>query len=415
MLAGCSQAQNPDATTGGVTGSDGGRVTIQYVDVSGSRSRDAFQPVIDELNDEHGSTIDLEFTELPYANMRSQLMTRVGGANAPDVAAIDQIWLGEFIDGEVLMPLDSVADDIEYDDHLPALRDPLNEGGHVYGIPISTDVRGMYWNRRAFEAAGLDPDVPPATWPELVDVAERLHDPPEVYGATYFVVGGRWTVSLFSAGGRVLSEDATEPRFHEQPGVEAAGFVDELYNERDVGPPEPVYRDGSQLAREFLSGQHVITVVEGSWLDFFWENLGNDAASMPDRFGFAATPHPPGGATATMSGGFAWGGFASTDHPEIVRDFLRIAAGRPFKRQLAVRTGDLPTRESLLDDEVVWESVLYPETVKSLLRQTRTRPIRNWSAVADALDPALQRVAFDRATPEDALEDAAEQVRSTLG
>jgi len=398
-----------------VSARQGEQITLEYVDVAGTRSAETFQPVLDQLNEEYDAEIRLEFNEIPFENMLQQLLTRVGGGNAPDVAALDQVWLGNFVGGGNLLSLNEVADEIEFDDYIDAFAEPVQQDGNVFALPITTDVRGMYWNRGLFEEAGLDPESPPETWEELFDTAEQLHDPPETFGLTHFVNGGRWTVDLFSAGGEVLSEDATEPRFQEEPGVRAAGFIDTLHNERDVSPPEPIFQNGAQMAREFLQGQHAINVVEGSWLDFFWQNLDNDPAEMPEQFGFAPTPHPADGQTATMSGGFTWAAFESTDNPEVARDFLRIAGGREFKRQLAAAEGDIPTRESLQDVDEIWDQILYADTIRSMLQNTNTRPISNWSVVASSLDPALQRVAFDRAEPEEALQSAAEEVRNEIG
>ena len=399
----------------GVWGSgDTGAVTIEYVEVAGSRERETFQPVVDELNAAHDEEITLEFTEIPYENMRSQLQTRVGGGNPPDVAAIDQIWLGTFIDGGTLLTLDGVTDDLDVDDFLDPFVATATADGHHYAFPTTTDVRGMYWDREAFADAGLDPDAPPETWPELLDVAEQLHDPPGRYGATYFVVGGRWTVNLFSAGGRVLDESGTKPRFQEDAGIRAASFLDRLYNQRGVGPPDPPYRDGAQTAREFLQGGAAITVVEGSWLDYFWRNLGNETTEMVDRFGFGPTPRAPDGETATMSGGHMWAGFEATEHPDVVRDFIRLAAGREFMEHLATEVGQIPTRESLLAESAVWDEMVYGDTVRDMLAHTHLRPVRNWPVVAEALDPALQAVAFGESTPTEALSSAAEDVRSNL-
>lgn len=419
-LSGCSGA----GTGGGDTGESPtgtpvgavrqGSVTIEYVDVSGDRSAELYEPVLEELSTTHGREIELSFVEVPYENLKRQLLTRVGGGDAPDVAAIDQIWLGDFIEGGTLMSLNDVADDVGFDDYHDAFAEPARHDGHVYGIPIGTDVRGMYWNKRMFEDAGLDPDAPPETWSDLFDMASTVQDPPDQYGLAYFVVAGRWTVNLFAAGGRILSDDGTEPRFHEAPGVEAAKFVDDLYNTYDVAQPEPAYQNGAGLAREFLDGTHAIDVVEGSWLDYFWRNLGNDNEAMVEQFGFAPTPHPDGGEPATMSGGFVWTAFESTAHPRIVEDFMRIVGGREFKERLMLETGGIPTRASLMDVPEIWDQLLYGETIRELLDRTRLRPVSNWAPTAEVLDPALQRIAFDRQEPETALRQAAEEVRSEL-
>lgn len=403
-LAGCA----------GLVGSGRTRtVPIEYVDVAGSRSKEMFRPAIARLEERHDVTVDFQFTEIPYENIRRQLLTRVGGGNAPDVAAIDQIWLGEFVDGGALMALDEVAADVDFDDYLDPFASLVRHDGTVYGFPTTTDVRGMYWNREAFAAAGLDPDRPPATFSELFDVAGQLHDPPDTYGAAYLVTPGRWTTTLFGTDGRLIDPASTEPRFQAEAGVAAARFVDRLYNDAGVSAPEPVYRDGSRLSRDFLSGQYAITVVEGSWLEYFWTNMGNDRASMVERFGFAPSPTPDGD-TATMSGGHIWAAFESTDHPEIVRDFLRIAAGREFNRHLAIETGDVPTRQSLMDDADIWDGVIYRDTVRDLLEHTRLRPVRHWPAIEESLSEALQRVAYDRAEPADALASAAEGFRTAV-
>ncbi len=405
-ISGCSRILGTSGGTG---------ITLEYVEVAGARTKETFQPIVDELNAAYDDEVDLQFTQIPYENMRSQLQTRVGGGNAPDIAALDQIWLGAFVDAGVLLELDAVADDTDLDDFFDPFVETTRFDGHQYAFPTTTDVRGMYWNKAAFEDAGLDPESPPETWPELLDAAETLHDPPGRYGATQFVNGGRWTVNLFSAGGSVMSDDGTEPRFQESPGASAAAFLDDLYNGRRVGPPDPAYRNSAQTAREFLQGQYAITVVEGSWLDYFWRNLGNENPEMVERFGFAPTPRPAGGETATMSGGHVWTAFEDTDHPGVVRDFLRIATEREFMQHLAAEAGEIPTRESLQDEDEVWAEILYADTVRDILSETRLRPVRNWPVVADSLGPALQQVAFDEQAPETALNAAAEEVRSKLG
>lgn len=386
-------------------------VTIEYVDVAGARTEEMFRPIVDTLDGRSDASVDLEFVEIPYGDLKSHLYVRLGGDREPDVAAIDQIWLGSLIASGSLMRLDGVADRIDFEDYLAPFRRTVVHDGHVYGFPITTDVRGMYWDREGFAAAGLDPDRPPRTWEELFEVAEQLHDPPKTYGAVSFVNGGRWTVPLFSAGGAVL--DGGEPAFHEPPGVRAAEFLDRLYNHSGVGPPEPVYESGAELARQFLTGRYAIDLVEGSWLEYFWENLDREGA-IDERYGFAPTPAPADGEPATMSGGFVWTGFESTDHPELVREFLALAAGREFKRHLARESGAIPTRASLQDDAGVWEGVTYAGPIRDLLEVTRLRPVSDWPTVADALDPALQRVAFGRQAPARALATAADRVRAAI-
>lgn len=386
-------------------------VDLEVVDVSGPRSREQFEPLVERTAERLGVEVELTYSEIPYADVKRSLTTRAAGGDPPDVAAIDQIWLGEFADSGSLLPLATVEARLDLDAFLDPLADAARVGGVPYGVPTTTDVRGCYWNRAMFADAGFDPDSGPTTWAEFLEMARTLHDPPARYGAAYLVNGGRWSVTLFGAGGSVL--DGTTPRFHEAPGVRAGEFLDAVYNDVAVSSPEPTYRNGAHLARSFLQGTYAMTVVEGSWLDYYWRNLDEDG-SMVDRFGFGPTPHPADGAPATMSGGHLLAGFDATDHPEFVREFLAGAAAEEFNRRLAVGAGKLPTHAALLDHPDVWDAIEYPDAVRSLLDVARTRPARHWSVVADELDPALQSIAYDREPAERALADAAGAVRRRL-
>ena len=47
--------------------------------------------------------------------------------------------------------------------------------GEVYGVPIGADANALFWwNRDVFKAHGLDPDTPPTTWEELLNMSERI-------------------------------------------------------------------------------------------------------------------------------------------------------------------------------------------------------------------------------------------------
>ncbi len=46
--------------------------------------------------------------------------------------------------------------------------------GNILSMPFNSSTPVMYYNKDAFAAAGLDPESPPATWPELEEAAKAL-------------------------------------------------------------------------------------------------------------------------------------------------------------------------------------------------------------------------------------------------
>jgi sn-glycerol 3-phosphate transport system substrate-binding protein len=48
--------------------------------------------------------------------------------------------------------------------------------GNMLSMPFNSSTPVMYYNKTGFERAGLDPDNPPATWPELAEAAQKLQE-----------------------------------------------------------------------------------------------------------------------------------------------------------------------------------------------------------------------------------------------
>ena len=47
--------------------------------------------------------------------------------------------------------------------------------GTLYGLPHTAGTRYFFWNRTHFEEAGLDPDVGPETWDDIMEMAPQLN------------------------------------------------------------------------------------------------------------------------------------------------------------------------------------------------------------------------------------------------
>ena len=56
----------------------------------------------------------------------------------------------------------------------PAFMKNSQTGGKTWGIPFQRSTIVLYWNKDAFKEAGLDPNKPPATWAEQVEMAKKL-------------------------------------------------------------------------------------------------------------------------------------------------------------------------------------------------------------------------------------------------
>ncbi|HEY0697963.1 MAG TPA: extracellular solute-binding protein [Micromonospora sp.] len=105
-----------------------------------------------------------------------------GGA---DIVVVDGIWVGEFVQAGYLKPLSEIAgaeaDAWEGWSQIPDSVQGLGSfEGRRYGIPIGTDGRVLYYNRKLFARAGLPADWQPRSWQEVLDAGTKLKTLPGV-------------------------------------------------------------------------------------------------------------------------------------------------------------------------------------------------------------------------------------------
>ncbi|MEY9180192.1 sn-glycerol 3-phosphate transport system substrate-binding protein [Bradyrhizobium sp. USDA 326] len=63
------------------------------------------------------------------------------------------------------------------DDYLPAVSGYYTDAsGNLLSFPFNSSTPILYYNKTMFREAGLDPEAPPKTWPELGAAAKRLRD-----------------------------------------------------------------------------------------------------------------------------------------------------------------------------------------------------------------------------------------------
>jgi sn-glycerol 3-phosphate transport system substrate-binding protein len=59
--------------------------------------------------------------------------------------------------------------------YLPSVTGYYSDSaGNMLSFPFNSSTPVMYYNKTQFKKAGLDPEAPPKTWPELEAMAKKL-------------------------------------------------------------------------------------------------------------------------------------------------------------------------------------------------------------------------------------------------
>lgn len=153
-----------------------GRTIIQYWDRHQGHEHDMRLVFIDEFNRSQ-NRIYIRAISVGYNSIMEKLLTAIAGSAPPDLCSLESTMLAQLASQGCLMPLEGfMASDPEFarDNYFPHAWESVAIDGHVWGVPTTTDVYCLLWNKNAFRVAGLEPERPPRTFEELHEYAEKL-------------------------------------------------------------------------------------------------------------------------------------------------------------------------------------------------------------------------------------------------
>ena len=118
--------------------------------------------------------IYINMVEVSAVNIKTLIAT--AGGDPPDLVTLWSGILGQFISYHALNSLNILVRQHVVTPHtfVPFAWKLCTHDGTLYGLPATTDPNALYWNKRLFAKAGLDPDKPPTTLKQLDDMADRL-------------------------------------------------------------------------------------------------------------------------------------------------------------------------------------------------------------------------------------------------
>ena len=159
----------------------------------------------------------IEVTHFPSPEMVPKLAQAIASGDVPDLMGLDLIYGPQFeAAGQLTDITDMVKDWPELKTASPGHMMVSTYEGRIYGVPLYADVSVLYWNKRLFEAAGLDPEVGPKTLGEIEEMSRKITGVEDgAYG--YFLAGNCAGCNIFTFapliwanGGTVEPKDAND-------------------------------------------------------------------------------------------------------------------------------------------------------------------------------------------------------------
>lgn len=169
-VAGCMGGEDDS----GVTPVEEDTLTVWHA--MGGGLGDALEELGDQFQEETGVEVSMEFQD-SYEDTLTNLLSALDSGNVPDLCQIDSLHAKQVLDTEAVEPVEELLpDDFPTDDFLPNVTDFFVIDETLYSLPFNNSNAIMYYNRSAFEEAGLDPDSPPETLEDVREYSETLVD-----------------------------------------------------------------------------------------------------------------------------------------------------------------------------------------------------------------------------------------------
>jgi len=356
----------------------------------------------------------------------TKLMTAVAAGTGPDVYYLDRFTVAQRSHYGVLEPLDGYLTQLGVD--IKALKSKFfpfaikeaTYNGKLYALPWDTDARVLYYNKKLFKKAGLDPNKPPRTIAELDEYAEKLTVKKgnriiEIGFIPWRGQGWHYTWG-WAFGGKFYDPALKKFTFADDPKILAALKWEKTYADKygikNIDAFLSAYTaaagGGAAPIDPFLIGKEAMRI-DGNWF------LSQIKQFAPKGFewGMTPIPYPPyGERNSTWAGGWSLVIPKGAKHPKEAAEFMYYMATKG-EVKYAIDTAHF---SALIEGtKKVVEADPDQKLFADLLPTAHCRPVIPvgallWDKLTDAWNYAL----YGKKTPEQALRDAQNEVQAAL-
>ncbi len=380
-----------------------------------------------------GVSVDLQPIQASDDDYTTKLALSLRSADtAPDVFYEDSFKVRSDAEAGYLLKLDDRLQSWkDWDAFTEAARTAgLGDDGGIYAVPIGTDTRAIWYNKKVLQRAGVALPWQPQSWDQILTDARRMKaaDPSIIPFSMYAGKGtGEGTVmqsfyELLYGTGDSLYDDATGKWVVGSAGFTASlAFLETLYDEGlAVSPAEALDPNiWKKVFGELLPQGRMGATVEGSYAPSFWKSGGSfewpgyeqdmAVAMFPTQRGQA-----PGG--VSMSGGWTLAVGADTRHPDLAFSFLTTALNKKNALAFDVASTQIAVRKDVAAEPSYQAANPFIKEVSALVEVTHFRPsTADYPRISAAVQEATESVITGAATPAEAAARYDKAVRDLVG
>lgn len=355
-----------------------------------------------------------------YADTRTKVQAAIKGGNTPDMAIMFSIDLYSLLAMDAISDIDSFCKTEEDKNWLNGFYDGFmknsKNGDTTYGIPWQRSTIVLYYNKDAFQQAGLDPEKPPKTWEEMSEYAKQLtvseNGQVNQYGIEIPSDGyAYWMLQTFCVqqnGFNLMNEIGTETYFDDERVVTGLNYWKSLSENGSM--PKGIVA-WSTTPSDFIEGKTAMMYHTTG-------NLTNVKKNAKFDFGVTMLPAKDTYGSPTGGGNFYIFKGVSTERQQAAFEFIKWMTDDERVAQWSIDTGYVATRPSAYETDRMKkyaEEFPYCLVARDQLEYGYAElSTYNQAEVQKAIDDAISYVITGQSETTEALKQAQETAMNIL-
>lgn len=319
-----------------------GRVVVTYWEKWTAEEARTMQSVVDDFN---RSQDRIFVNYVSMARVNEKMLIATAGGDPPDIAGVWAYQMGAFVSYGALRPLDELQRDgtIGPDTYKPFIwKVCAPDGKRAYAVSSTPASLALFWNKKLFREAGLDPEKPPTTIEELDTFSAKLDKIerddlgrtrvrragflPPYPGSWDHLWGAYWGAPLW---------DQQQDRiiFNDEPSIAAYTWFQNYARKLDFaavqGFRESFGRASASAENPFMS-EKIAMIMQGPWFSNFIRLYRPD---LVGQYGVAPFPSPAGVVLGDLD---IWVIPTGAKHPQEAMEALRFFTRQENMERLCI-------------------------------------------------------------------------------
>jgi multiple sugar transport system substrate-binding protein len=364
--------------------------------------------------------ITVKYEAVDWDTLHEKFTVQVSSGDSPDIATLDMTWIPTFASNGLLANLSELSGGQMNgkpitDQYTQGGIDAMTYNGDIVTMLFDFDVYALYYRTDIFKQKGV---AVPKTWDEWKAAAAKIAEDTngdgecdkyclEVDDETF-----HWSQFLYQNGGSILNSDDTQAAFNSEAGVQAVDFYKSFVD------------DGTGIIWGASQGDRQNGIKDGRigmFTDgpYYMGIMKSGAPEMAGKWGVAEAPYSqqPG----SYLGGTGLSIPVNAPHPQEAWDFISFMLRPENATKIFTIAGAAPGLTAALQSPKVNKPDPYftdqntlPVFLKAMSTATHFPYVAQWDPIQSTIDTGLEAAFLGKASPQDALDSAAQKVNDEL-